>query len=272
MEISGTTRLIPILGHPVAQVKTPAAINAWCAQAGADAVMIPIDIPPDRIAPFFDVVRASETIIGLSITYPHKQAALAAVDAATARCHRIGAVNTIRRDPDGRLIGDMTDGLAMRSALERAGCAVAGKSVLLAGGGGGAGAAIADALCEAGVGQVLLAEQDSARRARILAVLRDRFSDVAISEDDGSADIDIGINASPLGMAPGDPLPFDPGRISRGGAVADAVTPDTPARLGLAAEAMDFISVTGAMMADAQLPFQLAHWGLRRGEAKGQPR
>ncbi len=263
MAISGRTGLIFIIGHPVAQVKTPPSVNEWCRKAGLDVVMVPLDVPPGQLGQLFDLVRASETVVGLSLTYPHKQAALALTDDVSARCRRIGAVNTIRREPDGHLVGEMTDGLAMRAALEGAGVDLTGASALLAGAGGGAGAAIADALCEAGVARLLLSEPDEDRLSRITESLTADFPSIEVVRDDGTTPVDIGVNASPLGLRPSDPEPFDLQRIARGGAVADVVTPDEPSRLVRRWRAKGAPVVSGDDMAEAQLSFQLDHWQVR---------
>ena len=46
------TLIIPMIGHPIAQVKSLAPINAYFASAKIDACMAPIDIEPERVAAF----------------------------------------------------------------------------------------------------------------------------------------------------------------------------------------------------------------------------
>jgi hypothetical protein len=134
--VSGTTSCIPLIGHPVAQVRTPQPINRHFADRGIDAIMFPFDLAPARVADFFNTVRGWENCRGVSVTYPHKQAAFAQVDAATERARRVGAVNTIRRESDGRLLGEMTDGLAFVAALRATGAMIEGCRFLLVGEGG----------------------------------------------------------------------------------------------------------------------------------------
>lgn len=259
--ITGTTRIVPIVGHPVGQVHSPRPANAWLRERGLDAAMIAMDIAPDAIEGFFAVLRGWGNCAGCSITLPHKQAALAAMDAISPRCARIGAVNTIRRTDGGRLEGEMTDGLALCAALAEAGHPVAGRTVALAGAGGGAGAAIADALAEQGAAAIHLIEPDAGRLARLRAVLAATWPGVALPGAAPAA-VDIAINASPMGMDPADPLPLTPAILRPGGVAADAVTKPPMTPFLRAAHDRGLTVVTGAAMAEAQLRFQMAHWGL----------
>jgi len=264
MTITGTTRLYPLVGHPVTQVRTPPAINAWLADQAQDAVMVPADILPGRITAFFEMLRDWPNCGGCSVTIPHKQAAFRAMDRLTERARQIGAVNIIRRDGDGSLSGDMTDGLAFVAALRQSACDPAGKTALLAGGGGGAGLAIALALAEAGIARLCLLEPDAERRARAMGILRDAYPALKLNTDPGPGGFDIGVNASPLGMAPDDPMAFDPALIRPDGLAGDVVTKPPLTPLLLAAQKRGLAIVTGIAMADAQLPFQMRHLGLWR--------
>lgn len=262
MTITGATVCYPLIGHPVAQVRTPPQINAWFAEQALDATMFAVDMTPAVVDAFFDCLRAWRNCGGCSVTVPHKQAAFCAMDHATDRARQVGAVNIVRRAADGSLSGDMTDGLAFVAALATRGIPLTGASVLLAGAGGGAGLAIALALAEAHVARLCLLEPDGGRRARAAAVLAEAFPRLAVDSRAAEAGFDIAINASPLGMIVGDPLPFDPALARPGGLVADVVTkPPMPPLLKKAA-ACGLMVLTGNEMADAQLPFQMRHLGL----------
>ena len=95
--MTGRTLVIPLVGHPVEQVKTPGPMNRWFGERGIDAVVVPIDIRPERVGSFFDVLKATENCVGCTITMPHKQAAFAAADEVSERARRAKAVNIIRR-------------------------------------------------------------------------------------------------------------------------------------------------------------------------------
>lgn len=258
--ISGSTRVLPLIGHPVAQIKTPAAFNAHFARTGIDAVIFPLDLSPEGVAPFLGNLRQWHNGLGCSVTVPHKQAAFAQVDHHTRRALMAGAVNIIRREADGSLWGDMTDGAAMVAALQAAG--FAGGHPLVVGAGGGAGAAIVLALCESGVERITLIEHDAARLAVLTTRLSDHFPDLAVETTlrDPST-IDLILNASPLGMSHTDPLPIDPALFPAAGFAADVVTAPVETDFLRRAGALGITCVSGLDMIDRQLPFQMAHLG-----------
>ncbi|ACP23718.1 shikimate 5-dehydrogenase (plasmid) [Sinorhizobium fredii NGR234] len=261
-EITGKTVFIPLIGHPVEQVKSPGPVNAWFSDNDVGAVLIPVDIFPEKVPAFLDAIRGTPNCPGVSVTMPHKQAACAGVDELTERARRAEAVNIIRRNADGTLVGDMVDGDAMVAALAKNGVGVRGKTVLVVGA-GGAGMAIIYALAEAGAATIVVIERDRARSDRLIGQLHRDYPQLqayAFLPDD--ADVDIAINASPAGMDPADPHPFPLERLTKAEIVADAVTkpPVTPwleeaRRRGIAIQ-------TGAEMTLAQLPTQIAFWGL----------
>ena len=145
---------------------------------------------------------------------------------AAARC--IGAVNALRREADGSWSGDMFDGAGFVRGIERKGERLRGRRVLLFGA-GGAGSAIACALAEAGVASIRIASPDPARGARLVAAVERAFPhcDVAraTAERDG---IDMVVNASPVGMKPGDGLPGDIGPLAPDTLVGDVVVSEVP--------------------------------------------
>ncbi|SEA67785.1 shikimate dehydrogenase [Pelagibacterium halotolerans] len=269
--ITGTTRLLPLVGHPVAQVKSPPAFNAHFSRSGVDAVIFPVDVEPDAAEQFFSNLAGWKNCIGCSVTMPHKQRAFARVDIRTERAEMAGAVNIIRRNADGTLVGDMTDGLAMVAALIAAGFTPAGARALVVGGGGGAGSAIALALCEAGVEAMTILETDRDRSAAITARLGTRFPGIDFStEKPPTQPVDLVLNATPLGMKPNDSLPVDVQFLSSGTYVADVVTEPVETVLLARARAQGMPTVSGLDMVHWQLPFQMAHLHLPGWPQDGQ--
>jgi shikimate dehydrogenase len=268
MQITGTTRCYPILGHPIAQVRTVPAINAYFAAQAIDAVMFPMEIAPERIDAVLEEMRGWSNCGGASVTVPHKQAAFRACDRLTDRARQVGAVNIIRRNEDGTLSGDMTDGLAFVEALGRNGIVVSGRTLLVAAAAGGAGSAIAQALAEAGAARLCLVDPSGERLRPLAARLAADFPACAIEQGwPEEALIDVAVNASPVGMRPGDPLPIDLDRLPPRAAVCDVIT--KPAMTPLLVEAVrrGHRVQDGNEMADVQLPFQMRHLGLWTDEA-----
>ena len=260
-EFRSTPSIIPLVGYPIGQVLTPPLFNAHFAAQGVNTVMIPVEMSAGSVSEFFAAMRGWSNCAGCSVTIPHKQAAFSAADAHTERAARARAVNFLRRDPDGRLVGDMTDGLAMVEAIGSTGFALRGARALLAGAAGGAGGAIADALCEAGIASLDLLDPRVDACTTLASVLQERHPDVVIHANPQLGYYDLAVNSSPMGMRTGDPLPVDLDALVRAGLVADVVTKPVITPLIAGARERGLRTVTGDMMAAAQLPFQLRHIG-----------
>lgn len=257
--VTGQTTVIPLIGHPVSQVKSPGPMNRWFDDQGIDAVVVPLDIRPEKVEVFFEVVRAMENCAGCSITMPHKQMAFVASDEVSERARRAKAVNTIRRTATGRLIGDMTDGVAFVSALKGKGVDVAGRKVLLVGA-GAAGTAIAFELATEKVEAIVVLETDQLRQRGLISELNRYHPDIVVHArmpDDFA--VDIAINASPLGMDEADPLPYPIDSLGGARIVADAVTKPAMTPWLKAAQQNGLLIQTGEEMAVAQLPIQLGY-------------
>jgi shikimate dehydrogenase len=124
-----------------------------------------------------------------------------------------GACNAVRRGKDGRLQGDMFDGEGFVRGLANKGLVLRGARALVVGS-GGVGCAIAASLAAAGVGALALFDVNTAPAEALAQRLRAHYPLIAVST--GSRDpagCDLVVNATPLGMNPGDPLPIDIERL-----------------------------------------------------------
>ncbi len=257
--MTGKTRIVPIIGHPIEQVRTPGPMNQWFAEQGIDAAIVPMDIRPERVSSFFAVLKAMENCAGCSITMPHKQAAFIASDEVSERARRAKSVNTIRRSASGKLIGEMTDGIAMVEALENNEIRLTGQNALIVGA-GGAGTAIAFELADKGVASLVILEIDQMRRRALAGELSRLFPDLAVFDHlPAGMKIQIAINASPMGMGANDPLPFPVDQLSDALIVADAVTKPTVTRWLEEARRRGLKTQTGEEMALAQVSIQLRY-------------
>lgn len=231
VRVTGATRLYAIVGDPIVQVRSAEAFTQRFADEGIDAVLLPMQVSLDRVDTVIPGLIALGNLDGLLVTAPLKEtlARYASRLGAAARC--IGAVNALRREADGSWSGDMFDGAGFVRGIERKGERLRGRRVLLFGA-GGAGSAIACALAEAGVASIRIASPDPARGARLVAAVERAFPgcDVgsATAERDG---IDMVVNASPVGMKPGDGLPGDIGPLAPHTLVGDVVVNEAPTAL-----------------------------------------
>jgi shikimate dehydrogenase len=145
---------------------------------------------------------------GVLVTVPHKQRAAALVDELTPRAQHLNAINVIRKLADGRLQGDMLDGVGFQLAAEAHGFSAAGKKGLLSGC-GGVGSAIAWGLCEAGIRQLALYDQNPATLQLLHNRLATHFPHVHLVDLPATlAGLDLLVNGSPAGMAGFEPLPL----------------------------------------------------------------
>ena len=219
--ISGRTRLLALIGHPVGHSLSPAMHNASFVADDLDYVYVCLDVEPDELP---TAVRGLKSLRlrGFNVTMPHKRAMVPLVDELDEEARVSGAVNTVVIEASV-LRGFNTDGGGMVMACREAGMELSGKSVLLLGAGGTA-AAIAVAFGKAGIGELHIANRNVERAGR----LRDKLHGtgvrgLAIRPLNALPDAEIVINTTPLGMMEGDPMPVPPDYVQQGRAFCDAV-------------------------------------------------
>jgi shikimate dehydrogenase len=198
------TRLAAVIGLPVRHSRSPAIHNAAYAATDLDWVFVALEVPTGRGA---DAVRAMPVlgIAGLNVTMPHKADAATACDELSEDATTLEVVNTVVLRPDGTLVGDSTDGEGLVRSLADAGLDVDGRTVLVLGA-GGAGRAAVLALARAGGDVTVAARRPEA--AASAAQLAGGVSNATVDAVD-SADFEVVVNATPLGMA-GEALPVEP--------------------------------------------------------------
>lgn len=254
MLVTGTTRIVLMIGTPIGQVRSPALFNAEFAASGADRAMMPIEVQPADLGALFALARGAGNCDGIVLTVPHKQAAFDLVDAASERARALRLVNVVRRDPDGRLVGDMTDGVGLWKAAASQGFEPAGKAIALAGA-GAAGTAIAHAFAAAGGREIRLVEADEARLAGLESGLRPTGIRVTRGAGDSLAGIDLVMNATPVGMGYKPGCLFTRDQIASLPAhaiVADAITDPLETELLKLAKARGLATIDGNAMTAGQ--------------------
>jgi shikimate dehydrogenase len=221
--LSGETLVVPIIGDPIAQVKSPDGITRLFAERGRNAVVVPLQAAPADLDALVSGLTASASVGGLIATVPHKFGLAARCATLTDRARFLGSVNVARRNPDGSWHGDQVDGEAFVAAVRAGGGAPEGVRALQVGA-GGAGSAIALALLEAGVAELALHDADAGRRDALLGRLRERFGDRVTAGSPDPAGFDLVANATPMGMRSGDPYPVEIAGLTPDTVVGDVVT------------------------------------------------
>lgn len=153
-----------VFGNPIAHSKSPQIHRLFAQQTQQDlsyeALLAPLDDFAGCAQAFF-----AQGGCGANITVPFKEDAFRLADQLTPRAQRAGAVNTLKRLPDGTLLGDTTDGAGLVFDLtQQAGITLKGLRILVLGAGGAV----------RGVIESLLAEQPSQ------VVIANRTADKAV--------------------------------------------------------------------------------------------
>jgi shikimate dehydrogenase len=207
-----------LLGHPVGHSLSPAMHNAAFAALGLRARYTLLDVAPRDLTTTLDELHASG-FGGLNITIPHKEAAcrfLTRHHTLAESARALQAVNTIVFQRDGSLVGHNTDAPGFLDALKDAfRASPRGKRVLLLGC-GGAGRALALTCARQGAASIHVADVQPAARRRLLRALRQTapglpIGGIALSRAARAAsECDLIIQATPVGMQPGDPSLLPP--------------------------------------------------------------
>jgi shikimate dehydrogenase len=208
--LTGATRLVGLIGHPVSHSLSPRMQNAAFAARGLDWAYAPLDVPPERLeAAVAGLVALG--FAGANVTIPHKTTVLAYCDEIDTFAERAGSANTLVVR-DGRVLASSTDGLAVVDAVE-----VQGAHALLLGAGGAA-QAVATALLDADAASLVVAARRPEAAGALAARLHTLFPgrDVRAAErwPPESSAASLVVNATPLR----DDLPVEPGE---GQAVVD---------------------------------------------------
>jgi len=228
VHIDGATRLYAIVGDPIAQVRSPQTITAAFVARALNAILIPAHVPSERFDDVMPGLLALGNLDGLIATVPFKARIVRYADHLGRTARLIGALNVMRREADRSWSGDMFDGAGFVRGAQRKGERLRGRRVALFGA-GGAGSAIACELAAAGVASIDLVDVQRDRAEALAAKLAGAFPECRIGAADAKpADADMVVNASPIGMRPGDGMPADLGPLATDTLVGDVIVSDSP--------------------------------------------
>jgi shikimate dehydrogenase len=261
MPITGTTRVFFILGDPVAQVRAPEVYNHLFRLHGIDAVLVPLKLPAAALPGFLQDGLKAENVGGFWATIPHKAQLAALLDPSDPVARIAGAVNAVRRLPDGRLEAALFDGIGFVKGLDHHGIEVKGRRVLIVGAGGG-GHAVAAAVAQRGPAALAVFNRTRDRAAALVERLRPivgAAATVATSAD--PAGFDLVVNCTSQGLKADDPLPFDPAHVDAGAAVVDIIMSKQPTPLLRECRARGLKAEAGFEMLVQQIPEYLRFFG-----------
>jgi Shikimate 5-dehydrogenase len=259
--IRGTTTLIAHLGYPTEAFKAPMIYNPYFEQAGIDAVVVPMGVKaedyPGVLASLFKLTN----IRGALVTMPHKVTTTSLVQEVTPTAKIAGACNAILRRPDGSLLGDMFDGAGFVRGIARKGFELAGTRALVVGC-GGVGSAIAASLAAAGIAAIGLFDVNAASAEGLGSRLRSHYPALTVATGSNDpANYDVVVNATPMGMNEGDPMPVDMSRIVPATFVGEVVMKQEMTAFLKAAQARGCRFQVGTDMLFEQIPAYLEFFG-----------
>jgi shikimate dehydrogenase len=259
--ITGRSKIIAHLGYPTEAFKAPMIYNPWFEMKNISAVVVPLGVKSDDYPALLKTLFRCTNLHGALVTMPHKVTTVALVDELSTTAKIAGSCNAILLRPDGSLLGDMFDGEGFVRGVERKGRKIAGARALVVGC-GGVGSAIAASLAAAKPAAIALFDPATASAEALADRLRQHYPALAISV--GSADptgYDIVVNATPLGMKEGDPLPVDIARVSPGTFVGEVVMKEEYTPLLRAAMAKGCPVQVGTDMLFEMIPAYLEFFG-----------
>lgn len=269
LPLTGATRLFAIIGDPIDQAGSPGLFNQAFRARGLPAVLVPLHIPTSGLAELVRVYRQSGNWDGLIVTVPHKVDMCAFVDDLGPGAQNTGAVNAIKKAPDGRLIGDNFDGAGFVRGLGHHGHALPGKRILMIGA-GGAGRAIAHAVARAGAAQITLTDRDGSRADELAANVAARHPEVAVRAlalgQEQAAAHDLIVNCAPPDR---ENLPVDLSKAKKGTLVVDIVLKPAWTPLLAAASASGLETHAGIHMLSGQIDEILEFFGLSSPKDQG---
>jgi len=266
--IRGTTALIAHIGYPTHTFKAPMIYNPYFEHANIDAVVMPMGCQAADYPAFLKSVFRLTNIRGALITMPHKVTTVSLLDEATPTVKIAGSCNAVRRADDGRLQGDLFDGEGFVRGLRRKGCKLEGARALVVGC-GGVGSAIAASLAAAGVRGLTLFDANAASATQLGRRLSAHYTRLEVQTGSNDpAGHDLVVNATPLGMKPGDPLPVDVARIAPDAFVGEVVLKDEMTAFLKAVQARGCRFQVGADMLFEQIPAYLEFFGFGTATAE----
>jgi shikimate dehydrogenase len=259
--LNGDTRLIAHLGYPTTTFKSPMIYNPWFAKHGINAAVVPLGVRAENFGDAFPEICRFTNFHGALITMPHKVSVIAFLDDVSTAVNVAGSCNAVRRDHEGCLVGDMFDGEGFVRGAARRGRTLKGKRVLVVGS-GGVGSAIAASSAATGAAEIALYDVSQAAMEAVADRLAQSYPKLKITSGSNDPDgFDVVINATPLGMKSGDPMPVDVSRLSPSTYVGEVVMKQETTAFLAAARAKGCEIQIGIDMLFEQIPAYLEFFG-----------
>lgn len=254
MNINGKTTVTGIFGYPVGHSLSPAMHNAAFLHLNMNFCYTPFSVKPEFLGDAVKAIRALN-LRGVNVTVPHKEKVIPLLDKIDEEAAFIGAVNTILNS-DGRLTGYNTDGRGFMESLAEADIQTDNKTILIIGA-GGASRAISYYLAKKAA-RLFIYDLDANKVEQLTGDLGRIYTNVIhIKSLDSLSDIDILINATPLGLKETDPSPVDVSLLTERTAVCDLIYKKTPLLAAASGKGCRTINGSGMLLHQGALAFEI---------------
>jgi shikimate dehydrogenase len=264
------TQYAEVIGDPIRQSKSPMIHGFWIEKLGLDAEYRAVLVPEGGLSEYLASRRGDNDWCGCNVTMPHKRAIIPLLDRLEPLAKRIGAVNTVVKAPDGKLVGRNTD---VAGFLEPLAERLREQHYFRMGrvlGTGGAARAIVAGLVKEGFTLVLAGRNPDKARALLeelapggehhTAPLDHFASATDFDFDDREGCCDLVVNASPLGMRGQQPLTFHWSHAPPGSIAYDIVTDPVDTAFLKSARAAGFETIDGLAMLIGQAAAAFTHF------------
>jgi shikimate dehydrogenase len=199
---------------------------------------------------------------------PHKVTVVGLVDEISPTVKVAGSCNAVKLGENGKLIGDMFDGEGFVRGVLRKGRRLKGARAHIVGA-GGVGSAIAASFAKAGIAELAIFDKNSEAMSGLAKRLQDNYPGIKVSVGSNDpSDRDIVVNATPLGMKEGDPLPLDVSRIDPATFVGEVVMRDEITPFLAAVRSRGCSYQVGTDMLFEQIPAYLEFFGFPTATAE----
>lgn len=262
--ITGHTHMVAMIGSPVEHSASPATHSLAYKKMGIDAVFLVFDVQEKDLANVMGAFRAMKGWVSTTVTMPLKQAVIPYLDELSDAAKLMGAVNMIKKEDDGRLVGHNTDGKGFVNNLIKHGAEVEGKTMTLIGVGGAGSAIFVQAALDGLASLNVFAREGgkSYKRAQELKEVVEKACDCQISiyplENEEQlkrsiAESDILANSTNVGMGEGNTeTPVAADSIKPGMTVADVIYSPLETQLLKDAKAKGCKAINGLGMLNEQ--------------------
>ncbi len=259
--MNGDTKLIAHVGYPTTTFKSSMIYNPWFDGHGINAAVVPLGVTSENFSQAFPEICRFTNFHGALITMPHKVSVIALLDEVSTAVKVAGSCNAARRNEHGRQVGDMFDGEGFVRGMAHNGRSIKGKTLLVVGS-GGVGSAIAASAAAAGAAEIAVYDVNAASMEALAGRLRQNHPRLKVSVGSNDpAGFDVVVNATPLGMKAGDPMPLDPSRLSPSTYVGEVVMKHETSAFLAAAQARGCATQIGVEMLFEQIPAYLEFFG-----------